>query len=63
MEVKSLEERILELKSIGGIDSKFVRETKYSDGVMKVFEQRNLCSTPVKKEDILVEYVFVFEKF
>jgi hypothetical protein len=39
------------------------KETKYTDGIMKVYRKESICSTPVRTVDTLIEFIFVFEPF
>jgi hypothetical protein len=42
------------------ISSELIRETKYKDGVMYVFEERSVCETPCRARDICSENIFIF---
>lgn len=43
-----------------------IKETKYHDGIMKVYEVRTRCFIPEHgkdmKESVCIEYIFIFEK-
>ncbi len=45
-----------------------IKETKYQDGIMKVYEVKTQCFIPEHgkkdmKESICIEHIFIFEKY
>lgn len=44
------------------IDSEEYVEIIYVDGIMRIYEVRTKCSTPIKESDICIEKVFIFIK-